>query len=127
MARDFTIPVSGLQVLMQDADEKLETRQYKKRKTHPKSRGGCGSCKLKRVKNPPETASLATTGLKQVNCDQLTVFWGRNSAMRPSQHVNAAYELVQNASTETQMAPPTNPWKTRNRILVLYRYMLAEN
>jgi hypothetical protein len=50
MARDFTIPVSGLQVLMQDADEKLETRQYKKRKTHPKSRGGCGSCKLKRVK-----------------------------------------------------------------------------
>ncbi|VUC27624.1 unnamed protein product [Clonostachys rosea] len=124
MARDFTIPISGLQVLMQDANEKFEARQYKTRKTHLKSRGGCGSCKLKRVKGcffghgGPKTGIIRST-----DC----AWDGKYSVMRPSRHVNAVYELAPDASIGTQMTTAPSPRKPRKRIPTLYHHTLTEN
>uniref|UniRef100_A0A8H7NN18 Zn(2)-C6 fungal-type domain-containing protein n=1 Tax=Bionectria ochroleuca TaxID=29856 RepID=A0A8H7NN18_BIOOC len=133
MARDFTIPVSGLQVLMQDADEKLETRQYKKRKTHPKSRGGCGSCKLKRVKcdeTKPACKRCLRTGTKCIYRDT------NSTSYKPMENqkqdtsplpLHARGELIQQIALPTirqdlQADQPASPFGTPRFTLLRHFY-----
>ncbi|KAK7218279.1 hypothetical protein V2G26_006282 [Clonostachys chloroleuca] len=133
MARDFTIPVLGLQVLMQDADEKFETRQYKKRKTHPKSRGGCGSCKLKRVKcdeTKPACKRCLRTGTKCIYKDTngtSSKSMGKQKQDTSPLPLHAHGELIQQialptVTLELQADQPASPFGTPRFTLLRHFY-----